>query len=89
MAVERAAGEHDVDRAVVAIPAHQRRTAAQHADRQAAAQRLAVGDEIGADAEIVLRAAAGEAKAGENVIEDQDDAVLGAGLSPPVATSRA
>ena len=57
------------------------RAAAHHADRQAAAERLAVGDEVGADAEIFLRAAGREAEADEHLVEDQHDVALGADLA--------
>ena len=55
--VESAAGKTDVCRAVVAKTLHQIAAAAHHADRQPAAERLAVGHDIGAHAEIFLRAA--------------------------------
>ena len=78
MRVERAAGKADVGRTVVAEPLHQVLAAADDADRKPAAERLAVGDEVGLDAEIFLRAAYGEAKADEHLVEDQDDVALAA-----------
>ena len=54
------------------------RRAAHHADGQAAAECLAVGDEVGPDAEIFLRAAERQAEADEDLVEDQHDAALGA-----------
>src|SRR4029077_5702283 len=55
--VESAAGKADVGRALVTEPAHQVLAAAQNPDWKPAAERLAVGDEVGPDAEILLRAA--------------------------------
>src|SRR5262245_30598194 len=78
MRVERAAGEADVDRSVVAEPSHELLTAAEHADGQAAAEALPVGDQVGLDAEILLRAAEGEPEADEDLIEDQDDMAFAA-----------
>ena len=57
------------------------RAAADHAHRQAAAQRLAVGDHVGPHAEVLLRAAGREAEADEDLVEDQHDAALGADLA--------
>ena len=57
MRVERAAGKADVGRPVVAKPLHQVLAAADHADRKSAADGLAVGHEVGPDAEVFLRAA--------------------------------
>ncbi len=81
MRVEGAAGEADVGRPVVAEAAHQILAAAHHADRQAAGEALAVGHHVGLDAEIFLGAAGGEAEADEHLVEDQDDAALGADLA--------
>ena len=78
MRIERAAGKADVGGTIVAEPLHQLAAAADDADRQPAAERLAVGDEIGAHAEILLRAAWGETEADEHLVEDQDDVALGA-----------
>ena len=44
-------------------------------------RRLAVGDHVGADAEIFLRAAGGEPEADEHLVEDQHDVALGADLA--------
>ena len=57
MRVERAAREADVGRAIVAEALHEAVVAADHADREAAADRLAVGHDVGLDAEIFLGAA--------------------------------
>ena len=81
MRVEGAAGEADVGRALVAVALHPRRAAADHAHRQPAAQRLAVGDQVGLHAEVALRAARAEAEAHEHLVEDQRDAALGADLA--------
>ncbi len=78
MRVERAAGKADIAGTIVAEALHQRTLAADNADRQSAAQRLAVGHQIGANAEIILRAALGEAEADEDLVEDQNDAAFGA-----------
>ena len=45
--------------------------AGDHADRQAAADDLAVGGEVGPDTEIRLRAARVHAEAGDHLVEDQ------------------
>ena len=78
MRVESAAGKADVRRAVVAKALHQIAASAHHADRQPAAQRLAVGHDIGAHAEILLGSADGETKADKDLVEDQNDISLGA-----------
>src|SRR6185503_9007718 len=76
--VERATGKADVGRPLVAEPAHQILTAAENPDGKPAAKRLAIGDEIGPDAEILLRAANGETEPYEHFVEDQNDVLLGA-----------
>ncbi len=81
MGVERAAGKADVGGAVIAEALHQIAAAAHRADRQAAAQRLAVGDHVRLDAEIVLRPARGEPESDEHLIENQHDVALGADLA--------
>ena len=81
MGVERAAGEADVGGAVVAKALHEITAAAHHADRQAAAQRLAVGDHVGLHAEILLRAARREPEPDKHLVEDQHDVALGAHLA--------
>ena len=81
MRIEGAAGKADVGGAVVAKAPHQILAAADHADRKPAGEALAVGHHVGADAEIFLRAAGGEAEADEDLVEDQDDAALGADLA--------
>ncbi len=50
------------------------------ADRQAAAHDLAVGRDIGPDAEVRLRPAQVEAEAADHLVEDQGDAGLGGQL---------
>ena len=79
--VEGAAGETHVDRAIVTVALHVAVAAADDADGQAAAEALAVGHEVGAHAEILLRAARSEAEADENLVEDEDDAAPGAHLA--------
>ena len=80
MRIEGAAGEADVGGTIVAKTPHQILAAADHADRQATREALAVGHHVGADAEIFLGAAGGEPEADEDLVEDQDDAALGADL---------
>ena len=81
MRIEGAAGEADVGGAVVAEAPHQFLAAADHADGEAAGEALAVGHHVGANAEIFLGAAGGEAEADEDFVEDQHDAALGADLA--------
>mgnify|MGYP003693716017 CR=1 FL=1 len=81
MRIEGAAGKADVGGTVVAKTPHQFLAAADHADRQAAGEALAIGHHVGAHAEIFLRAAGGEAEADEHLVEDQHDAALGADLA--------
>ena len=54
--------------------AHDVGPAAERADRQAAADHLAEAGEVGADAEQLLGAAAGDAEAGDHLVEDQQRA---------------
>jgi hypothetical protein len=79
--VEGAAREADVGRPLFAEALHQLAPAADHAHRQAAAQRLAVGDHVGAHAEVLLRAARRQPEADEHLVEDQHDAALAAHLA--------
>ncbi len=81
MRIEGAAGKAHVDRAVVPEAAHQVFASADRADRQAAGQRLAVGDHVGANSEILLGAAGGEPEADKDLVEDQDNAALGANFA--------
>ena len=53
---------------------HEVRLAGEDADRQAAADHLAVGGEVGADAEHGLHAAGMHAEAGDDLVEDEGDA---------------
>src|ERR1700687_1066952 len=71
--IEGAAREADVRGAVVTEAAHQLLASTDDADRQPAGEALAVGHHVGADAEIFLRAAGGEAEADEHLVEDQYD----------------
>ena len=92
MRIEGAAGKADVGGTVVAETPHQVLAAADHADGQSAGEALAVGHHVGANAEIFLGAAGGEAEADEHLVEDQDDAALGADLAQllqPVGIGRA
>lgn len=78
--IEGAARKAQVGRAL-GLAAHQRRLAADHADRKPAAQGLAVDHQIGLDAEIFLRAARCEPEADEHLVQDQHDAALAADLA--------
>ena len=78
MRVECAAGKADVGRTIAAETLHEMVAAADDANGEPAAERLSVGNKIGAHAEILLRSASGEAKADKHFIEDQDDVLLGA-----------
>ena len=82
--VEGAAREAEVRRPPGLEAAHQLGPAADHADRQTAAERLAVGHQVGPDAEILLRAARREPEADEDLVEDQHDAALAADLAQPL-----
>ena len=55
--------------------AHHFRAAGDRRERKAAAHRLAVAREIGHDAVFLLRAAPGDAKAGDDLVEHEHDAV--------------
>ena len=82
----------DIGRPILAEAFHQVLAPADNADRQAAAERLAVGDEVGADAEIILGAAGREAEADEDLVKDQHDAALAADraeLLEPIGVGRA
>src|SRR5260370_40669560 len=57
--------------------AHHGRAPGAGREREAAADHLAEGAEVGGDAVIFLRAAKGETKPGDDLVEDQRDAVLG------------
>ena len=92
MRIEGAAGKADVGGAVVAEATHQVLAAADHADGEATREALAVSHHVGANAEIFLGAAGGEAEADEDFIEDQHDAAFGADfaqLLQPFRVSRA
>src|SRR5262249_28125638 len=78
MRVERTAGEANISGTGVAVTLHQITAAAHDADRKTAAQRLAVSDEVGADAKIFLGAAFGEPKADEDLVKDQNNVALAA-----------
>ena len=80
MGIERAAGEADVRGTVVAEALHQPLRAAQHADGQPAAERLAVRHHVGPHAEILLGAAVGDPEPDEHLVEDQHDRPRGAHL---------
>ena len=87
--VERAAREADVGRAVVAEALHRARLRPHSTPTgQPAAQRLAVGDHVGAHAEVLLRAARREPEADEHLVEDQHDPALGADLAQSLAANR-
>ena len=81
MGIEGATRKTYVGRAFRAEPFHQIGPPADHANRQATAQRFAVGDHIGAHSEVFLRAAGSQAKAHEDLVEDQHDAAFAAHLA--------
>ena len=76
MRVEGAARKANVHRTVVAIAFHELSAAAHYADRKPAAERLAIGHEIGPHAEVFLCAARRQPEAEEYLVEDQRDAAL-------------
>jgi len=76
--VEGAAREADVDRMVLAKPAHQLATAAHDADRKTAGHGLAVGHQIRPDTKVFLRAPLREPEADEHLVENECNAALGA-----------
>src|SRR5262249_1396035 len=76
--VEGAAGKADIPSAIAAQATQRASLAAHPAHRQAAAERLAVGDEVRRHAEIFLRAARSQPEPEENLVEDERDAALGA-----------
>ena len=55
--------------------------ASKHADREAAAQPLAVGNKVGRHTVIFLRTTEGQAEAGDHFVEHQHDAQLGRDLA--------
>src|SRR5579863_764182 len=71
--VEGAARQAYIGRALLAVALHQLAAAADRADRQSAAERLAVGDHVGAHAEVLLRATRRETEADEHLVEDEHD----------------
>ncbi len=60
----------------VAEVAHDVLAPAAHRDRVAVAHRLGEGTEVGLDAEQLLHAALGDAKAGLDLVDDEEDSVL-------------
>ena len=78
MGVERATGEADVGRAIVAEALHVLVVSADDADGKSAAHRFPIGHEVGLDAEIFLGAAQRQAEAHEDLVEDQHDVALAA-----------
>src|SRR5262249_28529805 len=76
--VEGAARETDVNRTVVLESLHQLLAAANYADRQASAERLAIDHHVGFNAEVLLRTAGREAEADEHLVKNQRYASLGA-----------
>ena len=78
MRIERAARKAQIQRPVVAEALHEAGAAAEHADRQSATERLAIGHDIGSNPEVFLRATVREAESDEDLIENEDDATPGA-----------
>src|SRR5579863_5310196 len=81
MGVESTAGKAHISRAVLAKAPHQLLFAADHADRQSAADGFAVGDHVGAHAEIFLGAATRKPEADKYLIEYEYDVALAADLA--------
>src|SRR6476646_8606267 len=73
MRVEGSASETDVGWTIIAESPHPRPATAHHPDGKAASERLAVGDQVRADGEVILRAAGREAEPHEHVVDDQRD----------------
>src|SRR5262249_56634635 len=82
--IERPASKADVGWPVVAKPLHQVLAAAEDPDWKSSAKSLSVSHKVGRHAEIFLRPAAGEAKAREYLVEDQDDTPLRAHRPQPL-----
>src|ERR1700732_5408531 len=78
MGVEGPAGEADLRWSLFVKPSHQVLASADYTNGKPAAQRLAVGDEIGRHAEKFLCSTDSEAKSDEHLIENQDDVLSGA-----------
>ena len=76
-----------VAHAVLAGQVHDVRPASEEPDGVPAAQRLAVGDEVGRDAVVLLGPAVREAEPGDDLIEDEQHAVAGAGFAEPLEES--
>ena len=55
---------------------HELSDAADRADGHAATERLAVRDQVGAHAKVLLRAADADAQAGDDLVEDEDDTAV-------------
>jgi len=74
--IKGTAREANVRRTVFTKPLHQIRTAAYHPDGQSAGNCFAVRHHVGADAEVLLDAAAGQSKAEKDLVENQHDAAF-------------
>ena len=72
--VEGASGKANIAGLLRAKTLHPARFAADHTHRQTATQRFAIGDHVGCDTKVLLRAAPGQAKAQKHLVQDQGDA---------------
>ena len=63
MGIERPAGKTDIRGAIVAVALHQILSAANRANRKAPCESFPIGDNVGPNAEILLRPAKREAEA--------------------------
>ena len=70
-------------------PLHQRRRAAEGRGRQAAADDLAHHGQVGQDARELLRAARGDAEAGDDLVEDEQRVVARAEVAQQLEEARA
>ena len=83
---ERVPGEGAglVDRAGRGDPVHHVRTAAERADREAAADHLAEGDEVGTDPVDLAGAARRQPEAGHDLVDDEQRPVLAGDVEEPL-----
>ncbi len=66
---------------VFAYQVHDFGTSPKGADREAAAERLAVGNQVRHHAVVLLRAPVGEPEAGYHLVEDEQHVMIGAGAA--------
>src|SRR5271166_919319 len=78
MRIEGTPRQADIGWTILAEPLHPFVAPTHHANRKATPESLAVGDEIGLNAEIFLRAAERQPEADEHFVEDQRDPAFAA-----------